>query len=327
MKLATFRTAASAPLLGLVDAQRQRVLDCQALQLRLHGQPEPALASMLALMEAGPRGLGLVAALSARLDEVGPEIHGFPEVRWLAPVPVPAQARDYSVFERHIIDAPKGGARLRARLSGGSEEQMVASTPPPAQAYYERPMSYFTNRFNFIGHDEIVEWPANCENLDFELEIGMYLGKGGKNISRERAGEHIFGYTIFNDVSARDVQVWEMAARLGPGKGKSMDSTNVAGPWIVTPDEMPDLRSLQVRVLVNGQEWHGATTSDMLHGFEDMIAWASTAETLHVGEFFGSGCVGGCSGMELDRWVKTGDVVELVVPGIGTLRNRYAAPN
>jgi 2-keto-4-pentenoate hydratase/2-oxohepta-3-ene-1,7-dioic acid hydratase in catechol pathway len=158
--------------------------------------------------------------------------------------------------------------------------------------------------------------------MDFELEFGVFLSKPGRNISVEKAREHIFGYTIYNDFSARDTQFEEMQGMLGPAKGKSFDAGNVLGPWIVTADEIPDPYHLEMTARVNGEVWTNSTSSGMLHSFEDIIAYVSRGETLRAGEFFGSGTVGGGCGLELDRWLKHGDVVELEVGSIGILRNR-----
>ena len=112
------------------------------------------------------------------------------------------------------------------------------------------------------------------------------------NIPAKEAGAHMFGYTIFNDFSARDRQAIEMQGRLGPGKGKSFDGGNALGPWIVTPDELGDPQTLNVEVRVNGETRARGDTSKMLFSFEEIIAYASQDETIHAGEFFGSGTVG-----------------------------------
>ncbi|MBN9430246.1 MAG: fumarylacetoacetate hydrolase family protein [Burkholderiales bacterium] len=321
MKLATFAAPNGPASMGLVDADARRVLDCAAAHRRLHGRSSEALSSMQHLIEAGPRGLDLVR----RIAESAPpqDWHSFDVVTWYAPLPLPVQARDFSVFREHIVGAPKGGSRLRARLSGQSEAEAMAATPAPADYYFKRPVCYFTNRFNFVGHQHQIDWPAGSEYVDFELELGAIIGRGGRNIPASQAAAHLFGITLFNDVSARDIQVFEMTARLGPYKGKSFDTANVMGPWIVTCDEIADVRQLMATVSVNGQTWQTSSLQDMLFSFEEMIEWASHDETLHAGEFFGSGCVGKCSGMELDRWPEKGDLVELEVAGIGKLANRF----
>jgi 2-keto-4-pentenoate hydratase/2-oxohepta-3-ene-1,7-dioic acid hydratase in catechol pathway len=240
----------------------------------------------------------------------------------LAPVPVPAQIRDFSSFEKHVRGAPAGMQVLRARLAGGNVPAVGSIKIEPAEVYFKQPVYYISNRFNVIGPDADVTWPNYCDYLDFELEFGVFIGRKGKNLTRAQAREHIFGYAIFNDFSARDRQMVEMAGFMGPAKGKSFDTGNAIGPWIVTPDEIPDPGALKVTVRVNGEVWAQSTTASMLHGFDEMVAFVSQSETLYPGEFFGSGTVGGCCGLEMDRWLKPGDVVELDVERLGVLRNR-----
>jgi 2-keto-4-pentenoate hydratase/2-oxohepta-3-ene-1,7-dioic acid hydratase in catechol pathway len=194
------------------------------------------------------------------------------------------------------------------------------------RVWYERPIFYHPNRLAVCGPEADIPWPAYSEVMDFELEFGCYIGKPGKDIPRARAREHIFGYTIFNDFSARDEQAREMPGQLGPGKGKDFDRSNAMGPCLVTSDEMPDPYRLEMRVRVNGEEWGRGSSADMHWKFEDCIAHASRGETLHTGEFFGSGTVGGGCGLEQGRFLSHGDVVELEVEGIGILRNRVVRP-
>jgi 2-keto-4-pentenoate hydratase/2-oxohepta-3-ene-1,7-dioic acid hydratase in catechol pathway len=212
--------------------------------------------------------------------------------------------RDFLCFEKHLVQAFKA----------------IGRTPP--QAWYERPIFYHPSRFSVCGPDAEVPWPAYCEKLDFELEFGCYIGTPGKDIPKERAREHIFGYTIFNDFSARDEQAKEMAGQLGPGKGKDFDNANAMGPCLVTADELTDPYRLEMVVRVNGEEWGRGNSRDMHWKFEDCIAHASRSETLHAGEFFGSGTVGNGCGLEHLRFLQPNDVVELEVEGIGILRNR-----
>jgi 2-keto-4-pentenoate hydratase/2-oxohepta-3-ene-1,7-dioic acid hydratase in catechol pathway len=154
----------------------------------------------------------------------------------------------------------------------------------------------------------------------------VIIGRTGRDIATADAPAHIFGYTIFNDFSARDIQMKEMAGRLGPTKGKSFDGGNVLGPWIVTPDELPHPGALDVRVRINGEVRATATTGGMLFSFPEIIAYVSQSETLHAGEVIGSGTIGNCCGLEQGRFLKDGDVIELEIDGIGTLRNRIAMP-
>src|ERR1043166_2794905 len=128
-----------------------------------------------------------------------------------------------------------------------------------------------------------------------------------------------------NDFSARDEQTLEMMGQLGPGKGKDFDNSNVMGPCLVTADELTDPYSLEMKVRVNGEEWGRGNSRDMHWKFEDCIAHVSRSATLHPGEFFGSGTVGNGCGLEHMKFLKPGDVVELEVEGIGTLKNRVVA--
>ena len=159
--------------------------------------------------------------------------------------------------------------------------------------------------------------------IDYELELACVIGAGGRDISREDAASHIFGFTIFNDASARDAQMAEMAGQVGPAKGKDFDTGNVFGPWIVTREELGDPYSLEMVARVNGEEWSRGSSASMHHRFEDLIAFVSRAETLHPGEILGSGTVGSGCGLEQGRFLSSGDVVELEIEGIGTLRNRF----
>src|SRR5690606_7315299 len=129
--------------------------------------------------------------------------------------------------------------------------------------------------------------------------------------------------TIMNDVSARDVQAAESPGMMGPAKGKDFDTGNVLGPCIVTADEIPDPYALRMEARVDGELWSQGSSSTMHHRFEDIIAYVSRSETLHAGEFFGSGTVGNGCGYELGRFPQPGSVVELSVERIGKLRNRY----
>lgn len=301
------------------------IIDLARFQ-QLRGGETSALSSMLDFIRAGE------FALDIARDALSPEVpaealFSLRDVRLKAPLPLPEQIRDFSVFERHIRDAPRGSSRLRARL--GIAAEAAAPAGPSADihpVYRERPIYYHSNRFNVVGPDADIEWPDYSGYIDFELEIGMVTSGTGRNIARQDAGWHIFGYTLFNDFSVREIQSREMAGRLGPAKGKSFDTGNAIGPWIVTPDEMPDIRTLTATVRVNGEDWVTSNTADMLHDFEDMLAYVSRSETIYPGELFGSGTVGGCCGMELDRWLEEGDVVELIVAPLGVLRNRVVRP-
>lgn len=283
----TFRNAGAAVPGALVEGGRKVAI--------LTG-----FSSVLEIVEGGSNALDRAHESLKR----SPTMLAVGNVHLLAPIPHPPQMRDFLCFEKHLVQAFKA----------------IGRTPP--QAWYERPLFYHPSRFSVCGPDAEVPWPPYTERLDFELEFGCYIGRPGKDIPKERAREHIFGYTIFNDFSARDEQAREMAGQLGPGKGKDFDNANAMGPCLVTADELGDPYRLEMKVRVNGEEWGRGNSRDMHWKFEDCIAHASRSETLHSGEFFGSGTVGNGCGLESLRFLKPNDVVELEVEGIGILRNK-----
>ena len=226
-------------------------------------------------------------------------VYGMDEVRLKAPVPRPNSLRDYLAFEGH---ASFSGKR---QLDSG---------------WYDIPVCYKGNPDTVIGPNDIVPWPAFTDLLDYELEYGIYIGKEGRNIPRERAEEYIAGYTIFNDISARDIQLQEMlAGGLGPAKGK--DTCSIMGPCLVTPEDV-EPGNLRMIARVNGEVWSDNNSGTAYWTWPQIIEFASLEETLYPGDFLGSGTVEGGCGMELNRWIQPGDVIELEVKGIGVLRNR-----
>ena len=232
------------------------------------------------------------------------------EAELLAPFPQPTSLRDFGVFKTHMDAA--------ARITGKEISPEWFKLPN----YYRGS----TSPASIAGHEAVVTWPNYTEKLDFELEWGVYIGKTGKNISIEEAPEYIAGYTIYNDISARDIQFRHMTLSLGPAKGKDFDNSNIMGPCLVTPDEIGDPYNLNMIARVNGEVWTEGNTSDMYYSFAEMISFVSQSETLFPGDFLGSGTVGKGCGWELDRWMQPGDVIELEVENIGVLRNTIGEP-
>jgi len=269
--------------------------------------------SMLDLIDGGERALDEARALT-RSPAVRVSLQ---DVKLRAPVPEPRQMRDFLSFEKHVRQA-----RANRHLFGLAPARIDPSKIELPPIWYRQPLYYKCNRFSVIGHGENILWPRYSQIMDYELEFGIFLGRSGKNVAPDEARSYIFGYCIFNDMSARDAQLTEMQGQLGPGKGKDFDTGNVLGPWIVTADEMRDPYSLTAVARVNGKEWSRSTTAGMQHRFEDFIVHVSTDERIRAGEFFGSGTVGGGCGLELGRFLEPGDVIELEVSGLGVLRNR-----
>ena len=260
--------------------------------------------------EAAARGLDFAAKVRASGETVegprGEQLFYPPEaVRLLAPLPRPVSLRDFLTFEAH------------AKVGYGRRGE------PIPEAWYRMPLYYKGNARSIVGPEADVVWPSYTRRLDYELELACVVGRRGRDIPVEEADRYLAGFTVMNDWSARDIQKGEMAARLGPAKGK--DFATSLGPCLVTPDEL-DARNLRMIARVNGEVWSEGNSGSSHWTFPQMIAHASMAETLYPGEVFGSGTVGGGCGLELDRWLEPGDVVELEIEGIGVLRNRVVEP-
>lgn len=218
----------------------------------------------------------------------------------LSPADPPAY-RDFMVFEQHFVT----GARLSGR--------------DPANVLYEIPISYMASAQAIVGPEAEIRWPSYSREIDYELELGIVIGRPGTDLTPEEALDHVLGFTILNDFSARDIQRREMEARLGPSKGKHF--ATAIGPIVATPDEL-DQRNLRMQARVNGETWSDGSTSTMLWSVAEIVAWASAGEPMVAGTLFGTGTVGGGCGLELQRRLSPNDIVELEIEGIGILRNR-----
>jgi 2-keto-4-pentenoate hydratase/2-oxohepta-3-ene-1,7-dioic acid hydratase in catechol pathway len=243
----------------------------------------------------------MVAFIAAGAPD-GPRTPVDGEPRLLAPLR-PRTLRDFLAFEGHLTNAYRNLGR---------------DIP---EEWYAVPAYYKGLPDTVIGPEAEIPWPAYSDQLDHELELAAVIGVECRDVATEDAAGVVFGYTIWNDFSARDVQRREVPVGMGPGKAKDWDGSNVLGPCIVTPDEF-DASAAPMCVRVNGETWGEDTSAHMHHTFADMIAYASQSLTLRPGEVLGSGTAAGGSGLELDRWLQEGDVVELEVEGIGVLRNR-----
>lgn len=327
MKLVTFQRGQDGPRIGATSGDGV-IVDFERGARALGLPDDGGFRDMLALIDAGPAGLDLARTVEAAVRSRGVDeaIVAPGMARLLAPVPEPRQMRDCLSFERHLVQA-------RAQRF----QKMAAQAPDPAaamrrfeesgqlaipQVWYDQPIYYKQNRFSVVGPESEILWPRYSQVMDYELEFGIFIARRGKDIPRAAARDHIFGYVIFNDFSARDAQSREMAGQLGPAKGKDFDTGNALGPWLVTADEIADPYGLTMIARVNGVEWSRGNSGGMHHKFEDIIAHVSADETLHAGEFIGSGTVGGGCGLELGRFLADGDVVELEITGLGVLRNR-----
>src|ERR1700728_4290090 len=321
MRLVTFEASGKHRPGALIDSDR-RIVDFTAAT----GEGEAHFRSMQALIEGGAAALDRAREIVATAQKSGRGVMDAASVKLMAPLPLPPQLRDFLCFEKHLIQAFTQILRIRAASAPDPEqalrelEKQGAFKPP--KVWYERPSFYKPSRFAVCGTGQEVTWPAYSKTIDYELEFACVIGTPGHDIPKEQARAHIFGYTIFNDLSARDEQTLEMASNLGPGKGKDFDNSNPIGPCIVTADEIPDPYVLDMIVRVDGQERGRGNSREMGWKYEDCIAFVTRDETIYPGELFCSGTVGNGSGLEIGRYVEPGETVELEVEKIGVLRNR-----
>ncbi|MFJ9566395.1 fumarylacetoacetate hydrolase family protein [Streptomyces fuscichromogenes] len=237
------------------------------------------------------------------------------DVRLLPPLE-PTTVRDYMTFESHVAGVARG----------------YGDTVP--EEWYTAPAFYFTNPYAMIGAHDDVPVPPGCLRFDFELEVAAVVGRAGRDLTPERARDHIVGYTILNDWSARDLQGREMKVKLGPAKGK--DTATTLGPWLVTTDELEPHRDadgfldLALTVYVNSEVVGEDRLSNMAWTFEEMAAYASRGTWIRPGDVLGSGTCGN-GGCLAELWGRNrvfeppplvpGDTVTMTVEGIGAISN------
>jgi 2-keto-4-pentenoate hydratase/2-oxohepta-3-ene-1,7-dioic acid hydratase in catechol pathway len=224
--------------------------------------------------------------------------------------------RDFVSFEAHVA-----GVRRAVEGKEGVPE-----------SWYKQPTFMFMSPHAVVGANDLVPIPAGCKLLDYELEVAAVIGQDGRDLTPEQAAEHIAGYTILNDWSARDLQSRDMRSGLGPAKGKDFAST--LGPCIVTADELApyqagDRLDLEMTVLVNSVRMGGDRLASMAWSFAELVAYASRSAWVKAGDVIASGT---CSGGSLaEAWgrsdsldpppLKPGDVVTMTVEGIGMISN------
>ena len=268
-----------------------------------------APSSLSAILKLKPEPLAFFQETLAQFDrkKVLESVFSLKDSKLNAPLDIITTYRDFYAHEKHVAK----GFELRKE-----------SIP---KAWYEIPAYYKGTTHGFIGHDDEILWPSYSKILDYELELAAVVGRDGQNLTEKESINHLFGLTILNDISARDMQKKEMAIRLGPAKGK--DFCSVIGPVITTMDEFegkgPDLTML---ARINGEEWSRGQSGEAHYSFSQMLAHVSQDEWILAGDLLGSGTVGSGCGLELSRWIQPGDEIELEVEGIGVLRNKVGHP-
>jgi fumarylacetoacetate (FAA) hydrolase len=301
MRWVTYRAGSHEARVGLVVGES------------VHGL-EPGLTLLELLGDDGERLAH--AAERARVD--ASEVHPVPDVQLLAPVPHPPTVRDFYAFEQHVRVA-------RERRGLGMDPD-----------WYQIPVFYFSNPYAVVGPDVSIPAAPGSEAMDFELEVAAIIGRAGHDLTPDDAEQHIAGFCVMNDWSARDIQRREMQLSMGPVKGK--DFATSLGPALVTPDELESARhgkayDLAMVARVNGREYSRATLADIYWSFGEMVAYASRGTWVRPGDVVGSGTCGtGCilemslvHGEAAYPWLQPGDEVELEVERLGVLRNRLVA--
>ncbi|MEU4222861.1 fumarylacetoacetate hydrolase family protein [Nonomuraea sp. NPDC026600] len=326
MRLAAFRFAADSAAFGSAadsaafgsaadSAVGHRVGLVIGTGAALMVHPFPAGTDLVRLLAADPAEREEAADKAAELDG-----HPLTDVVLLPPV-YPVAMRDFLTFEAHVEGVGRG---------------MQGHTAVPPE-WYAAPSFLFMAPHAVHGPFDDVAMPPDTERLDFELELAVVTCRDIRNVTPEGAAAAIGGYCLMNDWSARDVQGREMRLGLGPSKGKDFATT--IGPWVVTPDELGDLRNedglldLGMAVQVNGREVGSDRSGHMSWSFEEMLSYASRASWVKAGEVIASGTCG--TGALAETWGRTGaleppplqvgDVVEMVVERVGAIRNRVVA--
>ena len=309
-------TAGAGQVLDVREAAR-------ALNLKPNGGQncEAVFADMLAVIREEDQSLPLLRQIEAKRGAL-PASAVFEEaqIRLHSPIPRPLSMRDGYAFRQHVA---------AARKNRGVD--MI----PEFDLF---PIYYFTNHLAVTGPGELPVRKLFLEKLDFELEVAVVIGKPGRNLRADQADDHVFGYMIMNDWSARWLQMEEMKLNLGPAKGKDFATT--LGPYLVTRDELAPRRKnspqgerfdASMKCWVNGKEVSTGNLRDMTWTFAQILERASYGVTLQPGEVIGSGTVGTGCFLELNgskvtdnQWLKVGDEVVMEVEGLGRLVNTIA---
>ncbi|MDZ4723782.1 MAG: fumarylacetoacetate hydrolase family protein [candidate division Zixibacteria bacterium] len=322
MKFVSFLNSVGEERAGLF--LNNQVIDLQKNAATLGLQLPSAMAEILKGWE---RNLKLAKMVERAVsDKKLPDLKSFKVDKLLAPVPHPISCRDGYAFRQHVATARRN-----------RNVEMI----PEFDQY---PIFYFTNHNSIVGEGEVSVEIDHLQQLDFELEAAIVIGKAGRNIESKDADSHIAGFTIMNDLSARVLQMEEMKLNLGPAKGK--DFATAIGPWIVTPDELEQYRlptpfgntyDLEMKAFHNGKEISRGNLKDMNWTFAEIIERASYGVDLYPGDVIGSGTVGTGCYLELNGtwaleakatgaahtpvWLNDGDSIDLEITGLGRLKN------
>lgn len=284
MKLLRYDAGEGAKLGVLQPGHEDRIVPLAPL--------ESEFPTMLSIIEGGKGALERIKSLADK----GEGHFDLASVRLLAPIERPGKYLAIGMnYAKHVEEAKRLG-----------------QPTPTQQFWFNKQTSCLAGPFDDIE-------PGVTNQLDYEVELGVVIGRAAKSVSETNAMEHVFGYVVANDVSARDWQRHSPTFTMG----KSFDTHGPIGPWIVTADEIPDPHALDLRCLVNGEVRQDSNTSELVYNVWQQISYLSTAFTLEAGDLIATGTPSGVGiGMQPPRFLQPGDVVRCEIDGIGTIENR-----
>ncbi|VEF48719.1 fumarylacetoacetate (FAA) hydrolase YisK [Bacillus freudenreichii] len=295
MKLMSFKLEGTEKY-GVVDSSGRKVWDVLALAEAADKEFPPTI---LAGIESGEQFYESVKELVEWGGQNGKDelLHPFENIKWMAPIPRP---------KKNIMCVGKNYRDHAIEM--GSE----ADIPEHIMVFTKSPTTV-------IGHEDSVDAHTDVtDELDYEGELALVIGKKGKNISKEQALEYIFGYTIINDVTARDLQKRHKQFFIG----KSLDTTCPMGPWIVHRSEIDNPNELSIQTTVNGEVRQESNTKHFIFPTEEIISTLSQGMTLEPGDIIATGTPAGVGkGFKPPRMLKSGDEIEITIEGIGKLHN------
>lgn len=324
MKLGTFAVATPVgPLQRVGVATASGIVDATAARIAFLERLMPAETAarvgtaqvppdMLAILGSGAVGKAWIAEAVEQVARQGRDatadgrrlVYAENEIRLLAPVPRPPAVANFSVWPAHTESAQAHGFNLGVNKAENEVKPYWKGNPD-----------------SFVGPGVPLQRPPYADELDVECELVCIVGTGGRDLDVAAAGAAIGGYTIVNDVSVRSIQRDEMKSGRGPSKGKDFDTGNVMGPWLVTPDEIGDVRQLRLSLHLDGEELSSSTAETMVWSFPEMLAYLSKGQTIRPGQVISAGCYAGGSGLDVGRRITPGSVVELRISKIGSLIN------
>lgn len=270
------------------------------------------LPDLKGIIEAWRRWERPLRALEEKLDRLAGRIpqaarRPMDDVTFLPPIPRPG----------------KNPVLLGRNYQAHAEEGARVYGPQIGTPVVDHPIYFTKAATSLLGHRGSVIRHAATKQLDYEAELAVIIGRGGRAIAPERVMDHVFGYTVCNDVSARDLQHRHKQWFLG----KSLDTAFPVGPWIVTKDEVPDPHALRVACRINGETRQDATTADLIFDIPTCISVFSQGITIEPGDLFATGTPEGCGfALNPPRFLNPGDVMECEVKGVGSLVNPVVAP-